>query len=90
MKSSLILVLFLFFSFSCFANNWEYKVVYVPGTASGGKVTLDESGGYLDKIKTDVLNKLAKDGWELVSVTGASGADHALYLKRLVTESKTL
>jgi hypothetical protein len=88
MKSSLLLI--LLFSFSCFAQKWEYKVVYVAGTASGTKITLEQSGGYLDKTKTDILNKLAKEGWELVSVTGASGADHALYLKRSHTKQETL
>ncbi len=89
MKLSLLLTL-LIFSFSCFAQEWEYKVVYVAGTASGTAVTLEKNGGYLDKAKTDILNKLAKESWELVSVTGASGADHALYLKRLHTDKKTL
>jgi hypothetical protein len=65
MKSSLLLTL-LFFSFASFAQKFEYKVVYVAGTASG---TLEQSGGYLDKAKTDILNQLAQEGWELVSVT---------------------
>jgi hypothetical protein len=46
--------------------------------ATGTKVAQEPSGAYLDPAKTVVLNM----GWELVAVTGASGADHALYLKR--------
>ncbi len=87
MKAPLYLIL-LISSFSCFAQKWEYKVVYLAGTASGNKVTLEQNGSYLDKAKTEVLNKLAKEGWELVSVTGATGSDHALYLKRLYVEKK--
>jgi hypothetical protein len=50
----------------------------LAGNATGTKVTQKPSGAYLAPAKTVVLNK----GWELVAVTGASGADHALYLKR--------
>ncbi len=72
-------------SFPLLAADWEYKVVFLPGIVSGAKVVKDESGGYYDPTKTDVLNKLASQGWVLVSVAGASGADHAAYLKREVT-----
>lgn len=80
-----LVILFLttyLFSSQLFAAEWEYKVVFLPGTVSGAKVVKEESGGYYDQTKTGILNKLAAKGWVLVSVTGASGADHAAYLKR--------
>jgi hypothetical protein len=73
------------FSFPLLAADWEYKVVFLPGTVSAAKVVKEEPGGYYDQTKTDILNKLAAKGWVLVAVTGASGADHAAYLKREVT-----
>lgn len=76
------LITLLSLSFTCFAQKWEYKVVFVKGIAGGAEIVEDASGAYIDKSKTEALNKLAKKGWELVAVTGASGADHSLYLKR--------
>lgn len=71
-------------SYSAYAETWEYKVVFLPGSASGAKITKEESGAYFDETKTKILNTLGKSGWELISVTGDSGADHALYMKRKV------
>lgn len=65
-----------------FASTWEYKIVFLPGTATGTKLIKEDSGAFLDITKTNILNKLGEDGWELISVTGDSGADHALYMKR--------
>ena len=70
-------------AFSANATEWEYKVVFLPGTATGTKVIKEKSGAYLDKEKTKILNKLGNSGWELISVTGDSGSDHALYMKRV-------
>lgn len=67
---------------SASAAGWEYKVVFLPGTVAGGKVVQEEPGAHADVTKTEILNKLGEAGWELVAVTGNSGADHAVYLKR--------
>lgn len=61
---------------------WEYLVIFLPGTAAGATVEKHSSGGFRDATKTKILNNLARDGWEVVSVVGASGADHAVYLRR--------
>jgi len=63
------------------ASGWEYRVIFLPGTISGS-VTKPMQGGLIDVDKTATLNRLAKEGWEVISVTGASGADHAVYLRR--------
>ena len=60
----------------------EYRVVFLPGPAEGAKVVRQAHGGYLDTTKTDSLNKLGAQGWQLVSVTAQSGEDHAACLRR--------
>lgn len=60
---------------------WEYRVVYLPGTVAGSQ-TQSMPGGLVDLDKTATLNRLAQEGWEVISVTGDVGADHAVYLKR--------
>lgn len=60
---------------------WEYQVVFLAGTAAGSK-TETMTGDVVDLDKTETLNRLAKEGWEVISVTGASGADHAVYMRR--------
>ncbi len=73
----------IFFSNHADANsNWEYRVVFLPGPAAGAKVVKQAHGGYMDTTKTDILNKLASQGWELVTVTSTSGEDHAAYLRK--------
>jgi hypothetical protein len=73
----------LFFANNALANgNWDYQVVFLPGPAAGAKVVKQSHGGYLDTTKTDILNKLGAQGWELVSVTSTSGEDHAAYLRK--------
>jgi len=78
----------LFVAVLIFSNNtladgkWEYQVVFLPGPIAGARVVKQPHGGYLDTTKTQILNKLGAQGWELVSVAGQSGADHAAYLRR--------
>jgi hypothetical protein len=73
----------LFFSNNVLANDsWEYQVVFLPGPAAGSKVVKQSHGGYLDTTKTEILNKLAAQGWELLAVTSTSGEDHAAYLRK--------
>ena len=67
---------------------WEYSVVYLPGTATQGmqpKLRKLDGGAMEDVKKTEALASLARDGWEIISVTGDSGADHALYLRRAIS-----
>jgi len=61
---------------------WEYKVVVLQGLAAGGSFEKQASGVYVDTKRTKVLNEMAADGWEVVSVVGAPGADHTVYLRR--------
>jgi hypothetical protein len=63
-------------------DTWEYQVVFLPGPAAGARVVKQSHGGYLDATKSEILNKLAAQGWQLVSVTSHSGEDHAAYLRR--------
>ena len=81
----LIALMLLFLSPLVLAEDWEYKVVFLPGTVTGSEVKQESSGAHLDVSKTEILNKLGASGWELIAVTGASSADHALYLKRKIT-----
>ena len=83
MYKHILFIAVLFFSNNALANgNWEYQVVFLPGPAAGAKAVKQTHGGYLDSTKTDILNKLGAQGWELVSVTSTSGEDHAVYLRR--------
>ena len=83
MVKKIILSSVLLFSTSVLAGDgWEYQVVFLPGPAAGAKVVRQAHGGYLDTTKTDILNKLAAQGWQLVTVTAHSGEDHAAYLRR--------
>lgn len=73
----------IIFSSKAPANeNWEYQVVFLPGPAAGARVVKQSHGGYLDATKSEILNKLGAQGWDLVSVTSHSGEDHAAYLRR--------
>jgi hypothetical protein len=75
------------FTLTAFAGTpkWEYRVVVITGTLADGtkaRVTPDASGAFVDENRSEILNKLAAQGWEVVSVAGASGSDHAVYLRR--------
>ena len=63
-------------------GGWEYQVVILQGITAGGTIERQASGVYVDAKKTESLNELAADGWEVVSVVGAPGADHTIYLRR--------
>jgi hypothetical protein len=83
MFKHIIFIAVLILSDNAIANDsWEYQVVFLPGPAAGARVVKQAHGGYLDPTKTDILNKLSAQGWELVTVTAHSGEDHAAYLRR--------
>jgi hypothetical protein len=63
-------------------GDWEYQVIILQGITAGGRVEKQAKGIYVDTKKTETLNALAADGWEVVSVVGAPGADHTVYLRR--------
>ena len=63
-------------------NDWEYQVVILKGITSGGTIEKKSSGIYIDTKKTEALSALAAEGWEIVSVIGAPGADDTVYLRR--------
>jgi hypothetical protein len=63
-------------------SSWEYQVVILKGITAGGTIEKQSSGIYVDTKKTEALNALAADGWEVVSIVGAPGPDHTIYLRR--------
>jgi hypothetical protein len=71
------------------AAEWEYRVIYLAGSLDTRKLSkpkyigLQQEGKFLvDVSKTEVLNELANQGWEVIAVVGAVGGDHVVYLKR--------
>ena len=83
MLKQFLFVAVLILSDNALANDkWAYKVIFLPGPAAGAKLVKQSNGSYLDSTKTDILNKLGSQGWQLVSVTGTSGEDHAAYLRK--------
>lgn len=64
------------------ANDWECQVAILQGFAAGGSVKKQASGIYVDTKKTEALNTLAAEGWEVMAVAGAAGANHTVYLRR--------
>jgi hypothetical protein len=63
-------------------GGWEYQVVILQGITAGGTIEKQASGVYVDTKRTGALNELAAEGWVVVSVIGAPGADHTVYLRR--------
>ena len=63
-------------------GTWEYRVVIVQGITTGGTIEKQSSGVYIDTKRTTIINELAADGWEVVSVIGLPNADHTVYLRR--------
>ena len=65
MKKLLIAFRMIAFFASCSKNNaWEYKVVKVAGKEAE---TLADYGSLVYGDQTTMLNKMGKEGWELVS-----------------------
>ena len=59
-------------------TTWEYKVMYHDDRPqSGTSGTRARSGASEEK-----LNKLGKEGWELVSVRSGPGSEAVFYFKR--------
>lgn len=81
-KHILFTAVLIFTDTALASDKWEYQVVFLPGPAAGARVVKQAHGGYLDSTKTEILNKLGAQGWELVSVTSHSGEDHAAYLRK--------
>jgi hypothetical protein len=93
-KTALFIIYLSLPPLSAFAQEWEYKVVFLPSfmdvgstllsspSVKKGAITEEASGAHIDTTKTEILNRLAQEGWEVIGVTGLSGADHAVYLRR--------
>ena len=62
--------------------SWEYQVVILQGVTAGSKLEKQARGISLDTRRTQILNELAADGWEVVAVIGGPVTDHAVYLRR--------
>ena len=71
-------IAFLLLVFALAAQAAEYKVVLLEGLKRVEK----QDGYHVDRQKTEALNKLASEGWKVIAVTGATGADHVVYLCR--------
>ena len=67
-------------------GNWEYQVIILQGFTAGNTLEKQAKGVSLDTRRTRILNELAADGWEVVSVIGGPVTDHAVYLKRKLTK----
>jgi hypothetical protein len=67
-------------------DNWEYQVIILQGVTAGSTLEKQAKGVSLDTRRTRILNGLAADGWEVVSVIGGPVTDHAVYLKRKLTK----
>ena len=63
-------------------GSWEYQVIILQGVTAGSTLEKQAKGFALDTRRTKILNELAADGWEVISVIGAPLTDHAVYLKR--------
>lgn len=67
-------------------DSWEYQVIILQGITAGSTLEKQARGFSLDTRRTKILNELAADGWEVVSVIGAPVADHAVYLRRKLNQ----
>jgi hypothetical protein len=61
---------------------WEYQVLILQGITAGGTIEKQDNGIYVDRKRTESLNRMAAEGWEVIAVVGVSGADHTVYLRR--------
>lgn len=57
----------------------SYRVLILKG---GGTIKQLDRDVYVDTKRTRVLNALAEQGWEVVSVLPGPGIDHTVYLRR--------
>lgn len=85
----LILLAALLLPAIALAQEWEYKVVYLDVPLQGGlssKVTdaVQKDGDHYTNVNMNAtLNALAKEGWELVSVTGNNISQTAFLRRKL-------
>lgn len=88
---SIVAAVLLLLAGSAFADGWEYKVLHLPPTFEmkgmtpqprAGVVVEQADGSGLNVEITEILNRLAAEGWELIGITGSSGGSHAAYLRR--------
>ena len=84
LRSIVLLSVLLMLSVPVRANDgsWEYQVIILQGVMAGSTLEKQAKGFSLDTRRTKILNELAADGWEVISVIGAPLTDHAVYLKR--------
>jgi len=90
----LILLTALLLPSLALAQQWEYCVINLPSTIDTsvtpmkmkeGALELQDGGYYIDNPASDTLNKLAQEGWEIVSMTTAAsmgGWGHFALLRR--------
>ncbi len=88
MRTVLLLSLLVNIGVPAWADNggWEYRVVILQGIMGGTAFEKQARGIYVDTKRTRLLNELAVDGWEVVSVIGVPAADHTVYLRRTLTK----
>ena len=63
-------------------ERWEYQVIILQGVTGGSTLEKQAKGISLDTRRTQILNELAADRWEVVAVIGGPVTDHAVYLRR--------
>lgn len=83
-RSIPLLIILLILAVPARANdaNWEYQVIILQGVLAGSTLEKQGKGFSLDTRRTQILNELAQDGWEVITVIGAPLTDHAVYMKR--------
>jgi competence protein ComGC len=84
LRSIIFLSVLLMLTLPVRANDgsWEYQVIILQGVMAGSTLEKQAKGFSLDTRRTKILNELAADGWEVISVIGAPLTDHAVYLRR--------
>ena len=84
LRSIIFLSVLLMLTLPVRANDgsWEYQVIILQGVMAGSTLEKQTKGFSLDTRRTKILNELAADGWEVISVIGAPLTDHAVYLRR--------
>ena len=93
MKKILLALCVVAFLASCSKNNpWEYKVVKVAGKPAE---ELADYGALVYGDQTAMLNKMGKEGWELVSTYTETGTSfpnfgNSEYVTGLRTNTRTV